>query len=273
MIASHYKPQPPLSDFIDQFWFWDGYIQPHAKERMLPDGSMTLVFNLREDRIGLFGSDNPASHESRRGQVISGARSSSFIVDTRNMVSTIGVQFKAGGAFPFLGMPADELAQQCVSLDDVFGSTVREVRECLLATPAPKRKFQILEQWLLRRVAEPLQRHPAVQFALSQFERDPASTTVASVVDRVGFSQRHFIELFTAEVGLTPKLFSRVRRFHRVVQTIALRREIDWADTALCCGYYDQAHFVHDFKQFSALTPETYLLYRTPHLNHVPLAA
>ena len=84
-------------------------------------------------------------------------------------------------------------------------------------------------------------------------------------------SQRRFIQLFSNEVGLTPKLFCRVNRFQRVVRSLASIEEVDWAEVALDCGYYDQAHFIHDFQDFAGITPSAYLEHCTEHLNHVPL--
>jgi AraC-like DNA-binding protein len=91
-------------------------------------------------------------------------------------------------------------------------------------------------------------------------------------VDKAGFSQRRFIQLFDQQVGLTPKLFFRVSRFQRAVLTVHNAGEVDWAGLALDCGYYDQAHFIHDFQAFAGITPTTYLVQRSEHLNHVPLA-
>ena len=96
--------------------------------------------------------------------------------------------------------------------------------------------------------------------------------SVSAVVERTGWSQRRFIEVFRDEVGLTPKLFCRVVRFQQVVQKIHRQRQVDWAGVAVDCGYYDQAHFIHDFQAFSGFSPTTYLRVRTAHLNHVPLA-
>jgi AraC-like DNA-binding protein len=77
--------------------------------------------------------------------------------------------------------------------------------------------------------------------------------------------------MFTDEVGLTPKRFLRVLRFQGVIASVASQSSVDWSDLALGSGYYDQAHFTHDFRAFSGMTPATYLLHRTPHLNHVPV--
>jgi AraC-like DNA-binding protein len=79
---------------------------------------------------------------------------------------------------------------------------------------------------------------------------------VAAVTDRIGLSSRRFIELFRRQVGLTPKVFCRVRRFQHVLRTIHREKDIEWAQIALECGYYDQPHFIHDFQSFSGLTPE-----------------
>ena len=94
---------------------------------------------------------------------------------------------------------------------------------------------------------------------------------ISRLVERVGFSQRHFTQLFSDGVGLAPKLFSRVSRFQKVVQTLHAQRQVNWTDIALSCGYYDQAHFNHDFQSFAGMTPTEYQAKRTEHVNHVPL--
>jgi methylphosphotriester-DNA--protein-cysteine methyltransferase len=94
---------------------------------------------------------------------------------------------------------------------------------------------------------------------------------VSGVIDRIGLSQRRLIDLFHDQVGLTPKAFCRVRRFQRVLETVHRKPGVDWAQVALDGGYYDQAHFIHDFQGFSGMTPATYLARATEHLNHVPI--
>lgn len=94
---------------------------------------------------------------------------------------------------------------------------------------------------------------------------------IAEVTDKIGLSWRRFVQVFSEEVGLSPKLFCRVQRFQRVLQIVRRECDVDWAEIALGCGYFDQAHFIHDFKEFSGINPTTYLAARTEHLNHVPI--
>ena len=94
---------------------------------------------------------------------------------------------------------------------------------------------------------------------------------MASLSSEIGLSQRRFIQLFQEQIGLTPKAFYRVRQFQRILQRVHGVQEIDWSQIALECGYYDQAHFIHDFREFSGMTPTRYVACATEHLNHVPV--
>ena len=87
----------------------------------------------------------------------------------------------------------------------------------------------------------------------------------------MGISHKHFIAQFRAVVGLTPKRFCRIRRFQQVLAEVEARQAVKWADLACACGYYDQAHFVHDFQGFSGLNPSAYLTQRGEYLNFVPM--
>jgi methylphosphotriester-DNA--protein-cysteine methyltransferase len=83
---------------------------------------------------------------------------------------------------------------------------------------------------------------------------------VAQVATAVGLSHRRFVELFAREVGLTPKLYARLQRFHRVKQRIAtLAGPPSWATFAIDCGYCDQSHMIRDFVEFSSMSPASYL--------------
>ena len=116
--------------------------------------------------------------------------------------------------------------------------------------------FRILEDdALLARQRGRESTHPAVRYALGFFIRQPQSLSVADITDKISLSPRRFIELFDDQVGMTPKVFSHIRRFQRALEEIQRRRNLRWAELAPDCGYYDQAHFICDFKEFCELTP------------------
>jgi AraC-like DNA-binding protein len=270
MLFRTYKPAPPLSDFVDTIWYYEGDETPHSKERILPDGQMQLLIDLRADRLRGYEGEQPHRCASLSGIMLSGVYSEHFVIDTACQARIMGVSFKQGGAFPFFTPPASEVANVHVPLDILWRDIANELHERLLGAPSILSRFRLIESYLLLHAVRPLMPHPAVAFALREFQRSP-QRTVAEVIDRTGFSNRQFIQLFSAEVGLTPKIFCRILRFREALQRLYQGGQIELADLALACGYYDQAHFSNDFKTFSGFSPTTYLPHRGPYINHIPL--
>jgi len=271
-VIETYVPKAPLRKFVDLIWRYDGFVQQHTLERVLPTGTMQIIINLAEDTSRTYDPQDPRRVETHPGSILSGPHGGFFIIDTAEQASVLGVAFTSGGAAPFIGMPASEVRDLHVSLEDIWGVEARGLRERLLEAD-PGERFELLEGWLLQQPGEDLNRHPAVTYALTEFSGVPHTRTVAHVTDQVGLSARRFIELFDEEVGLTPKLYCRIQRFQYAIKLAHQTEDIDWADLAAMAGYYDQSHMIRDFQEFSGLNPSAYLKDRGPHLNHVPLPA
>ena len=275
MLYRLYSPPPPLGHFVELLWLYEGFRPAHPRERLLPTGTLEMVIDLRADRILTYGRRDVNRPFTLSGSVVCGAHSEFFVIDTASQDAVMGVHFRPGGAYPFLKLPAGELHNEHVDLSALWGrQAASELREQLLGAPTPEGKLQVLEGALVERARGGFARHPAVAYALREFGAAPGERTIGEVTERTGLSARRFIDVFEKEVGLTPKLFCRVQRFQRVLGEIQRRPNgapVDWAGIALNCGYYDQAHFIHDFRAFSGINPSSYLAAHTPHLNHVPL--
>jgi AraC-like DNA-binding protein len=268
-VYSTYVPRAPLANFVESLWLYESTTPLlHARERRLPSGSVELVISLREDVVSVYDRQDTNKLHSFRAGVISGPYSTFFVIETSCPSSMIGVAFKPGGAAPFLPFPVAELQNRHVSLETLWGSLALELQDCLLAVDTPQARFSILEQWLLTQVRRPLLWRPTLAFALAELQ---TTQTISEVVEQTGLSSRRFIQIFHEAVGLTPKQFSRIKRFQEVLRLAEKGEQIVWADLALRCGYYDQAHFIHDFQDFCGLTPRTYLAQRGEFRNHIPL--
>lgn len=243
----------------------------HTRERLLPNGEASVVFNLRDDEMRLYNADDPRRFESCGVAGLTGARTHAIAIDTAAEDCVVGIQFQPGGTFPFFRMPAGELSNRSVLLEDLWRGAATEMRERLLEADSVDAMFAMLERALMARLVRPLELHPAIAFARAQICRAPQVATVSGVMEQIGLSQRRLIALFREQVGLTPKAFCRVRRFQRVLEAVHRRRQVDWAEVALDGGYYDQSHLIHDFQGFSGLTPAAYLASAAEHLNHVPM--
>jgi transcriptional regulator GlxA family with amidase domain len=113
--------------------------------------------------------------------------------------------------------------------------------------------------------------HPAVDFALQTFNDHPHFSTVMDVSRDIGWSRRWFSQTFSEQIGMPPKRYCRLMRFRKVVEQVAMKQPVDWASVALECGFCDQSHLVNEFRAFSGLSPERYLVAGHPFPNHVRL--
>jgi AraC-like DNA-binding protein len=230
-----YRPAPPLSSYVEKLWYCEGYRAAHRQERVLPNGRFQIVIDLAQGFTG--EGDRGAASQLASPSLVIGMRSRYSVIDTAGLQSIMGVVFWPGGARGFFDVPADEFYNQVVPLDWVWGSAVTALRDRLRDTFSPAEKFRVLETTLRRRAGKRLELHSAVRYALGEFRRVPHTRSVLDVTRHAGLSRRRFAQSFREQVGLTPKLYCRLRRFRQVVGQIASGAPVDWVDVALAGGY------------------------------------
>jgi AraC-like DNA-binding protein len=265
-------PRAELADFVEKLWLSEAARQPHARERILPDGSMTLVVNLADDEVRTYTPDGACVR--LRGASLHGAQPAPFVIDTAEQSSVIGVHFKPGGAYPFLGVAAGELRGRHLSLADLWGSAADSLRSELWDARSDDARFAALERALLRRVtAAPPRRHAGMLAALRALARPCAPERIATLADRLGVSSRLLTRRFADEVGLAPKRLTRIFRFQRALAALASPASAaNLGRVALDAGYYDHAHFVRDFRAFAGTSPSGLLAAGGNRANHVAVA-
>jgi len=219
-----------------------------------------------------------------------GLWSTYHIIDWPLDLQCVGVSFKPGGAYPFLGLPLSELKNQIVPLDMIWGSFAAEIREWLYAAPTIQARFDMLEQLFLARLCDtaPVVRcrgaplgFKAVQYATAEIARRHGALSIRELSESMGMSQKHLIVQFKKMVGFTPKELGRLYRFAGILASIDLTQPVDWTLVAHQFRYHDQSHFIRDFKEFTGHTPTDYLRLRclmhaknpdrTQHLRLLPI--
>ena len=132
-----------------------------------------------------------------------------------------------------------------------------------------------MEEALTCRLRRPRKGHPAVPIAMHLLGPAGTGASVRDVAREVGMCQRRFSQVFGAQVGLPPKLFSRILRFERARALTDQIKRLNWAQLASTCGYFDQSHMINDFQEFSGFSPTEYLRRHQPDgrvkSHHVPI--
>lgn len=250
MLFRIHKPAPALARYIDHLWCLSA-APAHTREHVLPAGTLELVINLAEDEFRIYDREQPERCQRFAGAMVSGVYSRYFVIDTREHASIMGVHFRPGGALPVLGLPPGALADTHVELSQLWGARARELREQLCEACSCEQRFELLERSLLARLLD-LRVRPAAHAGIAWLE---AGRKVAQVANDLSLSRRRFISVFSADVGVTPKLFARIQRFQRALTAANAAAQPDWPQLALACGYFDQSHMIRDFVDFAGVAP------------------
>jgi AraC-like DNA-binding protein len=162
----------------------------------------------------------------------------------------IGVRFRPGMAPGFVGAPGRETTDRLLPLDEVWGRKGRELGARMGAAKSAEQCIALLEANLIA------ESDPNIVQKMSAYIVDRGGQVrVDDLAFDAAMSARQLRRLFLEEMGLTPKHFCRVIRFRHSLPRLRVAKRGDWTQVALECGYYDQAHFINEFREFSGYTP------------------
>jgi len=178
----------------------------------------------------------------------------------------VGVRFRPGEAYAFLGGRAASLANDTITLEDFGLAGADELVDRVARSPAAGR-FTVLDRWLSCRLGLTKPADPRVRAAVALVERSGGRTRAAQVAAAVGLSERQLERLFGERVGVGPKVLARIVRIQGVVaaldEAVRTSEAIAWAALAAREGYADQAHLVREVKALTGVSPSTLARERT----------
>ena len=185
-----------------------------------------------------------------------------FLFEYPTPVRVVGVHFKPWGISPFVDMPATELRDRWVPVA-VWQRSVDRIRNQVGDVASATETLRILHEELRSRLAEaPSRGLDLVLNTGGRLETSHGAISVGALTDAAGVSGNHLAMQFKSHVGVTPKRVARIYRFARLMLSVDAQRPVDWPDLAQTAGYFDQAHFSREFKDFTGHTPTEYLSLR-----------
>lgn len=243
----------PLREHVASILAFRETLAPGSEtlERVLPDGAVRLAFNL---------GDAPTAGDANGFAVEAiGASTASALVRLRGRIDGLSVTLRPGAAAALLGMPAGEIVDSAVHLDELWGRAGSELLERMAATDDVAVRAALVAAELERRlahagaVAPPAAAHAARLIAASR-----GRGSVRDVAATVGISERRLQQLFHAHVGLAPRTWGRLARLRACLRSLHEQPAPRWAEVAIDAGFYDQAHLVNEFRALCGITPTEY---------------
>jgi AraC-like DNA-binding protein len=261
-------PRPPLSYFVENLWFYQDLEVDHSKEKLLPDASMELIIDLGEGAKKLYDRRDTRHFTGYNRCWVSGMQRQYLVIGAESGSSMMGAHFRTGGAAPFFGFPMAELSSHVIELDLIWKCEILALREQLLESESIDARFDLLEAFLIQKAQSRLEPDKTIAAALDTLRSWPVMP-LRELASRLGLSHKQMIARFDCRVGLTPKQTSRILRFRKSLEVAYTAAETDWSSLAADCGYYDQAHMIHEFREFAGMTPAEYRRNRTEYPNYV----
>jgi len=249
-------PLKSLAPFIECFWTLEGEVdlRETEPERILPDGCVEIILNFG----ARFNEVNEQCEKRLQpAHFLVGQMTRPVIITPTGPVRLIGVRFHPGGTFPFLRVPMHETTNQIVGLGAIALDLKREFLARAESAASLHLKVAAIEEVLAKHLQSCRQDSRLVDLTASVI-RCAGRMSVDSLATAAGLSSRQLRRRFLLEVGIGPKLLCRLLRFQQVLKAVD-RNAPEWADVALECGYYDQAHLINDFRQFAHQTPSVLL--------------
>lgn len=248
-------PDPRLAGIVDgSYNGWTERTRTIRRRREVAKIVIPVIINFGP-RFGILSGSGPME---RFGSFVAGLYDGPVLTEAELTSHCLQVNFTPLGAFRLLGLPLHHLANRVVELEAIFGPGFRRLTERLYEAGDWARRFDLLDRFLLSRLARTPAADPRAVHALRRLERSGGRLGIGRIAEEADLERKQLIGLFHEQVGLAPKMLARLIRFDRAVQSLQARGAA-LAEVAQDCGYYDQAHFNRDFRAFAGVSPTEFI--------------
>lgn len=255
------QPSLALSPYVKHYWFLKAGVKIDTPQRVISDGYISLVFH-RGSQMNLASDHTLQERAFLSGQNI---KYSDFI-RTGN-TDMISITFRPHGARMFFRLPMDDIFNQSVAIDALECPELIELDDKLMNTFDRKICIDHIESFLLKRLSLSNEYNfKRVDAAIRAINQGEANIDLLTQICCLSYKQ--FKRIFAEYVGSNPKDFLRIVRFQRALHVMQTSPQLSLTDMTFECGFYDQPHFVREFKYFTGYTPKEYLSVCSPYSDY-----
>lgn len=247
-----FPPSPALKPYVQCYWLIqrDDELTDFHEEFWHSSGGFGMVFNWGDD-LYTDGVPLPSRH-------FIGGNTASQKLGLHGKIEAIGVRFQAGGAYPFWKIPLYELMNGHYAVDLVGNAAMRSQFRRIEDAGTAQARIGLIETWLMRQLADVDERLALIHSSLGWIRQSKGQLAIPSLAERLYISQRQLERLYKTHVGISPKKYARLLRVEQA--RIAIKRDpmSSATDIGNATGFYDQAHFIREFKAIIGMTPNDY---------------
>jgi AraC-like DNA-binding protein len=251
-------------ELIGVYQGWTERAAVAVRRREIPRIMIPVILNLGAS----FGVDSSGRGDGSGlrpfGSFAAGLHDRYALVESSGSSRCIQINLTPLSARRVFGCAMGALENQTVDLHEILGRSFGELMARLHDAPNWSACFALLDAYLSERMSNAPEVRREIAWAMGELHRSGGTIGIGELAAEIGWSRKRLIAMFRDQVGQPPKTVARILRFNRVVKLLAADTAMGWAELAYDAGYYDQAHFNRDFRDFAGCTPSEYLSYQLP---------
>lgn len=241
-----YLPSPSLTPYVACYWTLDYQASSLQQplHRILPDGCVDIIFNLK-------------ARDASTSGFITGLMSSYETMRLTQDQSLFGIRFFAETVRPFIHYPASDFREGPVFLVEAWGLNVNQLNEEMVTALDSAHRMELVERFLMGVLGRNnVRSEPLLEHSMQYLYAAKGRITVRVLAEKLNYSERNLRRTFQKELGVSPKIMTEIIRFQNMLQELHQAKPTRFPDIAASYGYYDQPHFINNFRRLYGMSPK-----------------
>ncbi|EID73866.1 AraC family transcriptional regulator [Imtechella halotolerans K1] len=253
-----YEPHIDLKSLVSCYWTLEVPKQIETqKQRIVPDGCIEMAFILGDD-IKRYTSDKEFLLQPRA--MVLGQTIEPFFIEPTGLVNTIAIRFYPYGFANFISEPIENLVNKETSLEQLFGfETATDLEQNIINAKDTEHRINIIEEFLLNRLNEEKTINAIVKNTVDSLLSTNGSVSISSIFKDNPSKRRQLERNFRKQIGVSPKQLGKLIRLQTALKMLLNQQSENLTDIAYNSEYFDQAHFIKDFREFTGINPKEFI--------------
>lgn len=252
MKFTRIDPPAELRKLVDCYWLVEDANTNRTLQKIIPDGYPEIVFHFGDPYRIKLGNQ----WELQAASLLAGQITKFFFLENSGASNILGIKLKPTALTQLMDLEMALLTDRVISLQESGIRKLNILDELIRGAQDHAVRINIINEKFLEWSAS-MKVQVSVEKAIDAILSSNGVITVAAMCEQCKLSERQAERLFKKFIGLSPKFYTRVIRFSNIFQ-VAQEKKLSWSEVGLEAGFYDQAHFIKDFKEFTGEDPSHY---------------
>lgn len=255
MLYKKFLPDPRLAPFLECIFVWERETTEYLLVQSPPSGFNALIFNYADPYRAYILKDQI---EQVPLAFASGQFTVNYHLELTGKIGMIGLVLKASSLHNLFNLNMASMVNKRIAIESILGATGSEIFKNVRISDSIEAKIKLLEELLMSHSDSAKRKLSIIDEAINFIDHKNGMLTIDEVLSKFKISRRYLEKKFQEKVGISPKLYARIKRFGYLSNKVAHHQTVDWQDIVFENGFYDQSHLVKDYKTFNNMNPSEY---------------